>query len=136
MTEKRRMELEEKLNDAEASGDPAKIAAVKKTMEQEYRECTSHTADRLKRVEDTVNEIKKGLIPADMFGELKEGLKTLTATVNILKKEMEAWKNRAHGAKILWTILGYIAAAGGGGLIMKFLAATTKTAASASGVVP
>lgn len=136
MTEKRRMELEEKLNDAEASGDPAKIAAVKKTMEQEYRECTSHTADRLKRVEETVNEIKKGLIPADMFGEIKEGMKNLAATVNILKKEMEAWKNRAHGAKMLWIILGYIAAAGGGGIIMKLLASSTKATATAIGITP
>ena len=136
MTEKRRMELEEKLNDAEASGDPAKIAAVKKTMEQEYRECTSHTAARLKRVEDTVNDIKKGLIPAEMFGELKEGLKTLTTNVNILKKEMEAWKNRVHGAKLLWTILGYLVAAGGGGLVMKMISASTKAASTTTGFLP
>ena len=121
MTEERRLQLEEKLNLAEASGDPAKIAAVKKTMEQEYRVCTSHTAERLKRVEKTVNEIKNGLIPAEMFGELKSGLKELSLTVSELKKEMEAWKNRAKGAKTLWQILAYIAAAGGGGIIVKLL---------------
>ena len=130
MTEKRRLELEEKLNDAEASGDASRIAAVKKTMEQEYRTCTSHTADRLKRVEDTVNQIKAGLIPADMFSELKEGLKNLSNTVASLKREMEAWKNRAHGMKLLWTILGYIAAAGGGSLIMKLLMSTQKVVAT------
>ena len=121
MTESRRLELEEKLNLAEAKGDPAEIAAVKKTMEQEYRECTSHTADRLKRVETTVNEIKAGLIPADMFQELKDGLKGLSKTVTSLKDEMEAWKNKASGAKMLWTILRYIAVAGGGGVIVKLL---------------
>lgn len=121
MTEIRRLELEEKLNIAEASGDPAAIAAIKKTMEHEYRECTSHTADRLKRVETTVNEIKAGLIPATMFGELKTGLETLTSTVSGLKAEMEAWKNKAKGAKILWTILGAIVAAGGGGFILRLL---------------
>lgn len=121
MTEKRRLELEEKLNDAEASGDPAKIAAVKKTIEQEYRECTSHTADRLKRVEETVNVIKKGLIPATMFTDLKTGLEKLSDTVKELKDEMEAWKNRVKGAKILWQILGYIIAAGGGGIVVKLL---------------
>lgn len=130
MTEKRRLELEEKLNDAEASGDASRIAAVKKTMEQEYRTCTSHTADRLKRVEDTVNQIKAGLIPADMFSELKEGLKNLSNTVASLKREMEAWKNRARGMKLLWTILGYIAAAGGGSLIMKLLLSSHKVVAT------
>ena len=135
MTETRRLELEEKLNMAEASGDEAKIAAVKKTMEQEYRLCTSHTADRLKRVEATVNEIKKGLIPADMFGNLQKGMENLTHTVRELKAEVESWKNKAKGAKLLWTILGYIAAAGGSGYIVKLLLATSKTAAS-SGLTP
>lgn len=134
MTDKRRLELEEKLNMAEASGDAASIAAVKLTMEREYRECTSHTADRLKRVETTVNEIKNGLIPAEMFRELKDGLKGLSTTVQELKSEMEAWKNKAKGAKMLWKILGGLAAAGGGGLIVKLLSATAK--ASSSGMIP
>lgn len=128
MTETRRLELEEKLNIAEASGDPAQIAAIKKTIEQEYRICTSHTADRLKRVESTVNEIKEGLIPAEMFGELKDGLSHLTTTVQGIKVEMEEWKNKAKGAKMLWHILGYIVAAGGGGYLMKLLLGPTKAA--------
>ena len=135
MTEQRRLELEEKLNMAEASGDEAKIAAVKKTMEQEYRLCTSHTADRLKRVEATVNAIKDGLIPADMFGKLEDGLTKLSTNFHELKSEVESWKNRVKGAKLLWTILGYIAAAGGSGYIVKFLLASSNTAAS-SGAVP
>lgn len=124
MTEQRRLELEEKLNIAEAKGDAAAIAAIKKTMDQEYRICTSHTADRLKRVETTVNEIKAGLIPANMFEELKDGLAGLSKTVEGLKSEMEAWKHKAHGAKMLWTVLGYIVAAGGSGILVKLLAAT------------
>lgn len=135
MTEERRLELEEKLNMAEASGDEAKISAVKKTMEQEYRLCTSHTADRLKRVEATVNAIKDGLIPADMFGKLEDGLKKLSTNFHELKSEVESWKNRVKGAKLLWTILGYIAAAGGSGYIVKLLLASSKTVAS-SGAVP
>ena len=130
MTEERRVALEEKLNLAEASGDPAQIVAVKKTMEQEYRLCTSHTAARLKRVETTVNEIKKGLIPAEMFGELKSGLSVLQSTVRGIKEEMEGWKGRAKGAKMLWNILGYIAAAGGSGYIVKLLLGSAKAAAS------
>ena len=152
MTEERRLELEEKLNMAEASSDEAMIAAVKKTMEQEYRLCTSHTAARLKRVETTVNEIKAGLIPADMFQDIQKGMNNLAETVrdtvrelkgmkNVadtvreLKSEVESWKNKAKGAKLLWTILGYIAAAGGSGYIMKLILATSKTASS-SGLTP
>ena len=98
MVEERRRELEEKLNMAEASGDAAAIAAVKKTMEREYRECTAHTADRLKRVEATVYHIKDGLIPAGMFEEMKDGMKELSKSVNALKTEMEAWKKeKAEG---------------------------------------
>ena len=134
MTEKRRLELEEKLNIAEASGDAAAIAAVKLTMEREYRECTSHTADRLKRVEATVNEIKEGLIPAGMFEEMKDGMKNLSSIVYELKSEMEAWKNKAKGAKTLWIILGAIVSAGGGGLLMKLLQASAK--ASSTGMIP
>ena len=135
MTEERRLELEEKLNMAEASGDEAKISAVKKTMEQEYRLCTSHTADRLKRVEAIVNAIKDGLIPADMFGKLEDGLNKLSTNFHELKSEVESWKNRVKGAKLLWTILGYIAAAGGSGYIVKLLLASSNTVAS-SGAVP
>ena len=135
MTEARRLELEEKLNVAEASGDPVQIAAIKKTIEQEYRICTSHTSDRLKRVEATVNAIKEGLIPAEMFGELKTGLSALTTTVQGMKVEMEGWKNKAKGAKMLWHLLGYLAAAGGSGYIVKLLLGSTKAAAG-SGVVP
>ena len=121
MTESRRLELEEKLNLAEASGDPKQVEAVKKTMEQEYRICTSHTAERLKRVENTVNEIKDGLIPADMFGNMQKEFKELKTKFFELKTEIEGWKNRIHGAKYLWHILGVIAAAGGGTLILKLL---------------
>ena len=135
MTEERRVQLEEKLNLAEASGDPAQIAAVRKTIEQEYRLCTSHTADRLKRVETTVNEIKSGLIPAEMFGELKIGLQNLTTNVQGMKLEMEGWKQKAKGAKMLWTLLGYIAAAGGSGYIVKLLLGSAK-AAAAGGISP
>lgn len=123
MTEERRLQLEEKLNEAEATGDSAKITAVKKTMEQEYRVCTSHTAERLKRVEATVNQIKDGLIPANMFDDMKQGLEQLSVTVTSIKTEMDGWKNQMKGAKSLWTLLRYLVAAGGGGLLIKFLSA-------------
>lgn len=121
MTETRRLELEEKLNLAEAHGDPKEIEAVKKTIEYEYRVCTSHTADRLKRVEQVVNNIEKGLIPADMFGNMKTEMSELKTIVNDLHSEIEKWKHRSEGAKILWNILVALAAAGGGSLIIKML---------------
>ena len=108
---------------------------MKKTIAQEYRLCTSHTADRLKRVETTVNEIKAGLIPANMFSDMKEDIGNLSSTVGTLTKEVEGWKQRAKGAKMLWNILGYIAAAGGSGYIVKMLIGTAKTAAG-SGLTP
>ena len=121
MTETRRIELEEKLNLAEAKGDPKEIEAVKKTMEQEYRICTSHTAERLKRVEATVNEIKQGLIPADMFSKIQTDMKELKTIVYTVKGDIEKWKANAQGAKWLWEVLKVLAAAGGGGLILKLL---------------
>lgn len=124
MTEERRLELEEKLNMAEASGDPAKVDAVKKTIAQEYRLCTSHTADRLKRVETTVNEIKVGLIPHDMFDNMQTDIKNLGKIVTELKTEIEAWKNKAKGARLFWKILAFIVASGGSGYIIKALSAS------------
>lgn len=121
MTEERRLELEEKLNIAEAHGNQAEIEAVKKTMDQEYRLCTSHTATRLKRVEQTVNQIKAGLIPTTMFTDLKTGLEKVSQTVVELKTEVEGWKNQVHGAKVLWKFLRYIVAMGGGAALMKLL---------------
>ena len=121
MTEERRLELEEKLNMAEASGDPAKVDAVKKTIAQEYRLCTSHTADRLKRVETTVNEIKVGLIPHDMFDNMQADIKNLGKIVTELKTEIEAWKNKAKGARLFWKILAFIVASGGSGYLIKAL---------------
>lgn len=126
MTDERRRELEEKLNLAEASGDPKQVEAVKRTMEQEYRLCTSHTADRLKRVEATVLEIKMGLIPHDMFYNMQKEIQDLRNVVMALKEEVEAWKNKAKGAGMLWQILAFIAASGGCGFILKTLSASGK----------
>lgn len=123
MTEERRLELEEKLNEAEARGDVAGVAAVKMTMDREYRECTSHTADRLKRVEKTVNQIKEGLIPATMFDEIKEGLGKTQKEIETHMKEVEEWKNKIKGARVLWGLLGGIVTAGGGAILLRVIEA-------------
>jgi protein subunit release factor A len=121
MTEERRQELEEKLNKAEAHGDEAEISAIRKTMNQEYRLCTAHTAERMKRIEKTVNAIEQGLIPAEMFTSMQSAISSISQSVAALKADIEKWKNKAEGAKMLWKILGYIAAAGGSGAVFKFL---------------
>ena len=121
MTEDRRRELEEKLNNAEAHGDEAEISAIRKTMDHEYRLCTAHTAERMKRIEKTVNSIEQGLIPADMFTNMQNAITSISQSVAALKADIEKWKNKAEGAKMLWKILGYIAAAGGSGAVVKFL---------------
>ncbi len=128
MTNERRLELEEKLALAESHEDEAEISAVKKTMDREYRECTSHTADRLKRVEAVVMEIKGGLIPQDMFGNMKVDLNELSGQLGSLKNEIESWKQKVSGMKLLWKILGYIVAAGGGGFVFSMLKAGSAAA--------
>lgn len=127
MTNERRLELEEKLATAVALQDEAMIAAVKNTMEREYRECTSHTAARLKRVEEMVLEIKSGLIPAGMFEKMQSGLDAVCTQVSSLKEEIESWKQKASGMKILWQILGYVVAAGGGGWLIALIKASNAT---------
>ena len=128
MTNERRLELEEKLALAESHEDEAEISAVKKTMDREYRECTSHTADRLKRVEAVVMEIKGGLIPHDMFGNMKVELNGVSDQLVSLKNEIESWKQKVSGMKLLWKILGYIVAAGGGGFVFSMLKAGSAAA--------
>lgn len=84
MTEERRKELEQMLDEAEASGDRRKIRSISKTMNREYRECTAHTADRLKRVESEVRQI--------------------STNQNEILRELRAWKNRVRGANWLWRV--------------------------------
>ena len=115
------MELQALLDEAYAKQDTEKVEALRRTIDRETLECTAHTAERLKRVEKNVEEIKNGLIPHKMFDDIESGLEVVTQAVTELKQELEAWKHRAFGAKLVWQILGYLAAAGGGGFILKLL---------------
>lgn len=58
MQEKRRLELEQMLDDAYATGDARRIESVRRTIDRENLECTAHTAERVKRIEADVTEIK------------------------------------------------------------------------------
>ena len=101
MLENRRLELQSKMDAALAANDSAQIEAIRRTIDRETLECTAHTAERVKRVEKAVDEIKTG--------------------VNEIKTELTAWKNRAEGAGLLWKVLGIFAASGGGAVILKLL---------------
>ena len=94
MLEARRIELQAEMDAAIASGDHARITAVARTIDRETLECTAHTAERLKRVEANVSEVK--------------------AVVYELRDDFRAVKHRAEGAQWLWKVLGAIVAAGGG----------------------
>ena len=58
MLEKRRLELEQMLDNAYATGDAKRVEAVRRTIDRENLECTAHTAERVKRIEKDVTEIK------------------------------------------------------------------------------
>lgn len=99
MKESRRIELDQMLDEAISSGDQRRIEAVKRTRERENMECTSHTSERLKRVESDVIEIK--------------------ALVSKISRSLDATKNKAKGAKMLWDILKVVVGAGGGAFLLK-----------------
>lgn len=58
MLEKRRLELEQMLDAAYATGDMKRVEAVRRTIDRENLECTAHTAERVKRIEADVADIK------------------------------------------------------------------------------
>lgn len=101
MLEERRLELQRQMDAAHAANDAAQIEALRRTIDRETLECTAHTAERLKRVEANVGDIK-------------------TVTYE-LRNEFRAWKHRAEGAKWLWRVLGAGVAAGGGAALLKLL---------------
>lgn len=99
MKELRRIELEQMLDAAEASGDAKQIRAVRRTIDRENLECTAHTAERVKRVEADVLEIK--------------------SIVSKISLSLDAAKNKVQGAKMLWDVLKVIVGAGGGAFLLK-----------------
>lgn len=101
MEEARRLELDQQLDDAIASGDGARIKAVRRTMEREMLECTAHTASRIK--------------------EIREEVGALTVKVDTLCDEWSAVKNRIEGGRVLWSVLKTLTALGGGAALMKLL---------------
>lgn len=106
MKESRRLELQAQLDHAVSTKDSEAADAIRHTIDRETLECTAHTAERLKRVEANVSEIKENVLE--------------------IRDEVKTWKARVDGAKMLWGFLKYVAAIGGGAggaLILRALGA-------------
>ena len=105
MLETRRLELQSQMDAALAANDKARIEALRRTIDRETLECTAHTAERVKRIEKDVVEVKS---------DVREIKGALTAA----KHRIEGAK---WGAKWLWDILKVLAGAGGGAALLKAL---------------
>ncbi|MBQ1429496.1 MAG: hypothetical protein IIZ06_07490 [Kiritimatiellae bacterium] len=101
MLETRRLELQSQMDAALAANDKARIEALRRTIDRETLECTAHTAERVKRIEKDVVEVKS---------DVREIKGALTAT-----------KHRIEGAKWLWDALKVLIGAGGGAALLKAL---------------
>ena len=101
MQEARRLELQAQMDAAFARNDVAEIESIRRTIDRETLECTAHTAERLKRVETDVGEIRRGV------GEINARLSVS--------------KNRREGAKFVLELLRLLAYTGGGAALLKFL---------------
>ena len=82
------------LDRAEASKDEAQVAAIRRTIDREVLECTSHTAARIKRIEKNVDR---------------------------LCGEWDGLKMKIEGGRIALALLKYGASIGGGAVIAKML---------------
>ena len=99
MTEIRRLELQAQLDRALGDDNDAQAEAIRHTIDRETLECTAHTAERLKRVEKDVTDIKM--------------------TVDAIHAEIGSARDRLTGARYLWDFLKLVATAGGGAIILK-----------------
>lgn len=94
MQEKRRLELQAQMDAALARNDAAEVESLRRTIDRETLECTAHTAERLKRVEEDVR---------------------------IIKEAVTAGKHRAEGMKFLLEVLRLVACSGGGAVVLRIL---------------
>lgn len=126
MTEQLRMELEDRLEKAEASGNPTLINEARRAIDHHSLECQAHTADRIKRIEKDVTDIKTTVEKISNFQEeIEKKHKAVATQVYTTKDEINEIKAKAAGAKAgisgLLEVLKWIVAVGGGGLLTKFL---------------
>ena len=126
MTEQLRQELEDRLEKAEASGDTNLINQARRAIDHHTLECQAHTADRIKRIEKDVSDIKVTVEKISAFQEeIQTKHKQVASQVYSTKDEINEIKAKAAGAKAgvsgFIEVLKWIVAAGGGGLVLKFI---------------
>lgn len=126
MTDQLRQELEDRLEKAEASGDQSRINEARRAIDHHTLECQAHTADRIKRIEKDVSEIKTTVGHISDFQQtIERKHKSVASEVYATKDEVKEMKAKAAGAKAgisgFLELLKYLAAVGGGGALMKWL---------------
>lgn len=126
MTDQLRMELEDRLEKAEAAGDQNLINEARRAIDHATLECQAHTADRVKRIERDVTDIKTTVEKISIQQEqFEKEHKTVATQVYATKDELKEIQLKAAGAKAgisgFIEVLKWIVAMGGGGLLIKFL---------------
>lgn len=126
MTDQLRMELEDRLEKAEATGDQTLINEARKAIDHHTLECQAHTADRIKRIEKDVSDIKVTVQKISSFQEkIEQKHKVVATQVYATKDEIKDIKAKAAGAKAgisgLIEVMKWVAAAGGGGVLLKLI---------------
>lgn len=126
MTDQLRKELEDRLEKAEATGDMALINEARRAIDHHTLECQAHTADRIKRIEKDVTEIKITVENISNFQhDIETKHKRVAAEVYATKDEFKELKAKAAGAKAgisgFLEVLKWLIAVGGGGLLVKVL---------------
>ena len=104
MKESRRLELQAQLDQAVSNNDTALADAIRHTIDRETLECT---AERLKRVETDVSEIK------EMVFEIKDELREVRSRAKGIK----------DGATWMYDLLRIAVSVGGGAAVLKILGA-------------
>ena len=126
MTDQLRKELEDRLEKAEASGDQNRINEARRAIDHHTLECQAHTADRVKRIEKDVSDIKTTVEKiSDMQIRLEAKQNQTSSDVSAVNCELKTMKDKAAGAKAgmqgLLEVLKWVVAAGGGGFLLKLI---------------
>lgn len=126
MTDQLRQELEDRLEKAEATGDQARIDEARRAIDHHTLECQAHTADRIKRIEKDVTDIKTTVeqicnCQTELAVKHKKTASDFYATKDELREIKAKTVGFKAGASALLEVLKWVAAAGGGGLVLKLI---------------
>lgn len=132
MTDQLRQTLELNYKLAKESGDRQRIDDAREAIDRASMECQAHTADRIKRIEADVIQIRTSVTDmhskiadiATSRAKLTEQYNDTTIALRDMQNEIKSWKDQAKGAKKMWDFIRMagtaIVGAGGGVFILKF----------------